>query len=475
MLTTMRRDQLATERMTNGDTNNPSAVVKIRRRACWLALVLLSAIVALLVVILTVGHAPQTITLPNGEQYRFFAAAWCTNDLKPPLTFAARIVSHLPTPAANFIKTKWGDRLALPPIVGVRGNVFYGPGWMPYTMELEPPPEPSLHVWLRQSGTSVSQSSPEVRVFLTGDNGLASAGVQSGISLDPWMEFRFPLVSRRSAWLTLHWFEDGSTNELGAVTFRNPLFGRFPQLEPEVLPLTKTNGDLAVRLIDFAVRDSTVPPMALTGETKSGERRFDGDQGIFRLEMHSSRGTNEGWYFHKVELSDATGNRVRLDYVHSYFGHGGYAFCPLLAFEEQAWRLRLELKRFRGFEADEFVTFTNVPLPAPDVRSVRFQTNKIRGVSMILKQEIWRRPLATQLKLELLGKPADMAANIHSLVANTGWKPDGYSNPGDEFSSTVFLDPVPDYISTVDVIWTVQKTRSFEFLVKPVIRSLDPL
>jgi len=51
----------------------------------------------------------QTLALPNGQQYKFIGAAWGTNNLQPG--FAARWVARLPTPLANFIRQRFGNRL----------------------------------------------------------------------------------------------------------------------------------------------------------------------------------------------------------------------------------------------------------------------------------------------------------------------------------------------------------------------------
>lgn len=239
------------------------------KRGLWLALALCLAVVAILALMLNTSPGSRTIALSNGERYRFHAAVWGTNNFEPPPTFAARAVSHLPGPAADFVRRKWGDWLDLPPRVGVV-HVSSGPGWL---WELEPPaPEPpelpSLHVWFRQFGTNASARTTRVRGFLTGDHGLASGLADGwtwgGMSTRKWLVLSFPFPSRRSAWLTMHCFEQDSSNELAAVTFRNPLFGRFPQWQPDPLPVSRTNGDLEVRLIDFALRASNVPPLALT-------------------------------------------------------------------------------------------------------------------------------------------------------------------------------------------------------------------
>jgi hypothetical protein len=457
------------------------------KKGLWLALALCLTVVVILALRLNKSPGSQTLTLPNGERYRFYATVWGTNNFEPPPTLAARVVSHLPGSAADFVRRKLGGWLDLPPKVSVV-RISSGPGWQ-WELEPEPkPPEPpSLHIWLRQFGTNASVQTTRIRGFLTGEHGLASGlaegGTWGGMRTKKWLVLSFPFPSRRSAWLTLHCFEQDSSNEFAAMTFRNPLFGRFPKWQSDPLPVSRTNGGLEVRLIDFALRASNVPPLALTAVKPVYDHYPIG----FREEKYSPRGTNEIWYHYKGELSDATGNRAPIRSFNGLRGEEGTFIDQLLPPDEPAWRLKLEFKRYESKEAEDLVTFTNVPLPAVGARSVMFLTNQIHGVPVILKQVILRRTnppsvrvasldrsedsgLYTEIALELPDKPAGMAVDFLGLTADTGWKAGGYSYREGDVSAGVLLS-IPAGAATLNVTWSVQRTRTVEFLVKPKIKG----
>jgi hypothetical protein len=196
------------------------------------------------------------------------------------------------------------------------------------------------------------------------------------------------------------------------------------------------------------------------------------------LDIHSPRGTNEAWLVQPAELSDATGNRVQDDFCSRWSVTDEYHFGPALWPDESAWRLMLTLRRFRGYDSEEVLTFTNVPVPALGATNTLFRTNSIHGVPVVLKQEFIREPdrapvvlrgsmSATHVVLELVNHPDGFVVDFVQLNADTGWKPRESSNRQTTNSAGVYLFSIPADVRTLDLTWAVQKVRTVEFLVKP--------
>lgn len=439
--------------------------------------------VVLIVVLSRKGSPPQIITLPGGEQFRFVTAEWGTNQVQP--TAAARFIARLPTPVASYLCRKWGSRLGIVTPMGSPA-FFWGSGPIP-------PPEPVLHFWFRSLSTNAASLSNNFKFMLADKDGVVAGRGNGGWSsfgqgADKWLTFGLPVVPRRSDTLQLLVFKAddqfrGPYTQIGIVRFRNPLFGHFPNWQPETLPVTKTNGDLTVRLTDFTLGSGNQGGNQIV-EVGGRQTRFhppergEDQEIVFKLDIHSPRGTNEGWSIQPAELSDATGNRVNTSFCSRWSVTDEYHFGPALWPDELAWRLKLTLRRFRGHDPEEIVTFTNVPVPAVGATNTIFQTNLIHGVPIVLKQEFTREPdrapvvlrgseSATHVVAELLNPPDGFVVDYKQLKADTGWTPKESSNRLAADSATVFLYSIPANARTLDISWAVQKTRTVEFLVKP--------
>lgn len=175
---------------------------------------------------------PQYIIMPNGDKFDFFAAVWTTNYEVP--TFANRLVGHLPTGLADYLRRTLGDRIGLVPAF-MPPSAYIGPA-PPAGMRISPPPppEPLLFVWLRSSSTNMATGLPS---GLGGhlEDGHGWAGDTVGSASFPsahakWFELSFPTVPRRSTTLTLcleDLMKPGFNSlpqypQVGRLTFRNP-------------------------------------------------------------------------------------------------------------------------------------------------------------------------------------------------------------------------------------------------------------
>lgn len=418
---------------------------------------------------------PQIITLPSGERFEFVAAEWGTNLVQP--TAAARCLAHLPTPVAKFVERKWGGRLGIVTPIS----------------RPTPPPEPSLHFWFRSLSTNTAGTSNNFKFMLADQNGMVGGQANGGWSTfgqgtSKWLTFGLPVVPRRSQMLQLVVYRaddqfNGPYTQVETVHFRNPLYGHFPDWQPETLPISKTNGDVTVRLTDFTIGSGNRGGNDIV-EVGGRQTRFhhpgpgEDQQIVFKLDILSPRGTNEGWSIQPAELTDATGNRVSTSHLSRWSITDEYYLGPALWPDESAWRLKLTLRRFRGYDPEELVTFTNIPVPAVGATNTVFQTNLIHGVPIVLRQEFTREPdrtpvvlrgadSATHVIAELLNPPDGFVVDFSQLKADTGWTPRERSNRLTTNSATAFLYSIPADARTMDISWAVQKTRTVEFLVKP--------
>jgi hypothetical protein len=428
---------------------------------------------------------PQIITLPSGEQYEFITAEWGTNDVQP--TFAARTVALLPIPIRNFVLRKWGQKLGIVTLFSPGpGPAIFGSSYL----IPPPPPQPTLRFWFRSINNNHFDSTNDFKFILADRNGVVSGQGNGGWAsygqgMDKWLTFGFPVLPRRSDTLQLLLFHadsfSGPFQPIATLQFPNPHFGHFPDWKPEAVPATKMAGDLRVTLSDFSVGTENRWNDAISINGKQTHLHSPGlgedRKVVFKLEIGSPRGTNEVWLIGRADLSDATGNHIHTWPLASWPTYE-YCFGPALWPDESAWRLELYLKKSRGYNPEEVITFTNVPLPFVGNTERVFQTNLINGVPIVLKLEFTRRPdhipvvlrgedLATHATLELLNHPKDFAMDFVEINADTGWNPKELSFWHTTNSETVYLFSVPANVHTLNFTWAVQQQRRVEFMVKP--------
>jgi len=422
---------------------------------------------------------PQIITLPNGEQYRFVAAEWGTSEVQP--TFVARTIDALPARLADFVAKKWGNCLGIVTPVGSKKSIFVG-------LNPRGQREPSLHFWFRSIDDKAAPTHSNFKFMLADKNG--AIGGRGNISWairgqgkNKWLTFDLPVAPRRSDTLQLFLFQGareyyGPYHQIGTVRFPNPLFGHFPDWKPESVPATKAAGDLRVTLSDFTVAAMNPGGEVMTVDGKT--TRFhppepSDDRWIsFKLDINSPRGTNEAWTIRTADLTDVTGNRAHSDLLVA----GDYFFGPALWPDESAWQLVLTLKKLSGYDPEELVAFTNVPVPTVGSANTIFRTNSIHGVPVILKQEFIREPdrpeglllrgqSATHITVELLNHPKDFVADFIEFNTDAGRVLTDWSYAHGTDSTTLYLFSIPTNAHTLNITWVVQQTRTVKFLVKP--------
>ena len=443
-------------------------------------------------------RSPQIITLANGDQYAFAGVTSGTNLVPPsPLYRFARL---LPKPLANLEARAFGPEVT----------------WVPPAYFS---PHPQLIAWLKQIKTNLNTPLfTDIFVRISDASGV-EAGVPAyeDIALRPgsyWTPVGLDSVPRRSRTLRLNFYSRNGAafTNLGTVTLRNPLFGRYPQWQPtDSAPSTKMTGPVGVKLQDFSVSHlETDGTFALPGGWPAWPAYMLVSPGqhprtlvayaVFTI--LSPTNAAEEWSLVSTRISDATGNTSLLtpygehlvptadspDAPFAIFSDGatrpGWEARPVYPIQlspglfwpgENAWRLEFQFKRSKGFTTNEMLTFTNVPIPAfratnfvPIIQSVG--EIKIRIIRLI------RDPLmaagvtsalgpSVQIVLDLPDQPAGVVADI--VDVNT---PLGRPNPVTALSGSAngpIFNSLPANAGTMDITVAVQKPRTVEFYLKP--------
>jgi hypothetical protein len=407
----------------------------MKRRIIWMALAAL-ALVALAAGVLWPAGPPQIVTLPDGRQYQYAGVTWGTNHSQPRVL--ARVVDSLPANWAAYARTKLNPRFALVPPTST--------------------PTPALMVWLEPVGSNAPFST---QVGTLGDENGVSSGWPNYFYFNPaqnWLPLAFYQVPRRVRTVECDLVATDmimDPTNFVRIRFSNPLFGHYPQWQPETLPAVKSAGDLTVRLDSFAA-----VPHSPIYRTES-----------FFVSIGSPRGTKDAWEVEHAELSDATGNRLGASV--SRRQDGTYPMRGALWPGESAWRLKLALKRTSGIPGGDLITFSNLPVVAAaslGPLGASLMTNRSRGTPLVLRNYVsggnsWVRDgYWVVVDTEPFESP-DFAVDIVRVTTDAG-DPTPYNGSGQSGQYWHFSS-VPAGAKTHTVTVAVQKPRYVEFLVKP--------
>lgn len=173
------------------------------------------------------------------------------------------------------------------------------------------------------------------------------------------------------------------SNEKFLVT--NPDLRDIGNAVAEMLPVTKTSGDLMVTLTNLVSGAPRPPYLRLERHLPADPvRRPNPDPNDpisqcvrFGFDLKQNGHTATNWQLASVVVSDAVSNhvettrhfqdneRARLAFPFATTpadNYKGYVFWPSLWPNEPAWNVSMEFTRDSGFNEDEIVTFTNLPV-----------------------------------------------------------------------------------------------------------------
>lgn len=222
------------------------------------------------------------------------------------------------------------------------------------------------------------------RVQVASDDGSVSDGMfdsgtlsYPGSDLKVWGLHAFP---RRGTNLLLRFFHLGPLGtwvRAAELSLTNPVIGPHPQWTTEPLPINRTSGDLAVRLVRFETEAVGVKPRPLTATfwEKYPTTRW-------ALELSAAPGSATPWAVRSIDLADATGNRWSANEVECWLEptqpprlHA--KILGALWASELAWDVRFELSRTNAYQPEELFSLANVQLPATGELSDLTETRRI--------------------------------------------------------------------------------------------------
>jgi hypothetical protein len=477
--------------------------MKIMGRSFLLAIL---AVVVAAVMGVVLWNAPhqlpeQFIVLPNGQRYQFVGVSYGTTAVPPSILI--HFIRRLPKPLADWARNYYGNRV---------------------THQTEEPwlRSPQLFVWFKYVGTSAPPANAvatgpfaghyitQTTAELTDKSGVAAG---NGARVDfvtnvGWSRISFTILPRRSRNLEcLFWVKPGNnpTASLGKIIFRNPLYRPYPQWKPEPIPAVKQADGLEVRLDGVMVgsmRDGMTMYTNANGAVaqKVWPASAAGEQVTTSIaySVRAGRGTNEAWVWQSSELSDATGNAIPTMPMGSSYSlsgggipkpsgfagwHGsiGYVVSALWPGED-AWRLKLTLKRGAGFEPQEVVSFKNVSLPPRGTTNTVSITNFAGAQPVVLGSISHQNNLSglgswidfekvSGVRVELPGEPEGIVLDL--VEADTDAGPVNPFLPGDGSGGihNFRFASIPDDATRMDLTFALQKPRVVVFTFKPPLMT----
>jgi hypothetical protein len=412
--------------------------------------------------------ASVPLSLPDGSVVRLLAVTYGTNHVVGrPL---ARLVARMPDFAQGVLARLLGTRAAL--------------------LGSTTTPEPKLILWLGRATNNAASppGSGYFTAFLSDATGFISG---DGANMFGWgsnpEQLQFGVIPRRDPVIAVNFFYHASTggvSQCGSLPFANPLYGAFPQWQPEPLPVTRRAGDVAVTLEKVSTGHD--PSTSVRGDRNNhfilefGTNRVDGqNKTISLVQLRSLTDINRTWLVASAEVSDATGNKARS----TSFGWGSreegyFNFEPGLWPNETAWKVRCEIKQVQGFAPGETFVFRDIPFGSLGATNeIRCRTN-FGGVTVTLDRVVRRAPntnsswssedlsqaqfttagLSNGLHLDLLSARTDTGTNLDcgAWSSSDSWRIYSYRN-------------LPLEAMTVDFTFAVQRGRWVEFTVKPEV------
>ena len=409
----------------------------------------------------------RTVVLGDGSLVDFVAVTVGTNHI--PSSRFGHLLTRLPQPVAEKVQGLFGAAQGATLLRTGETNLVV---WIEHT-GLAGGPGASASAVLRAPGTRGGGKEQHVGLSLP----VGTSNKVHSISFQSW--------PRREAWIECVILERNlnyENVEIGSFRFRNPWIVATPSWSPEPDPMVKNAGDLTVRLRDFVtgVNDHRTQRRGADGQMESVYKvaaiNKELESMVF-VDFESPRGTNETWIMFNADLSDALGNKI---------GAGSRSgmtdrmqFSPVLWPDEDAWKLRLHVKRKSGFLPSEMLTISKVPLPAVGTTNVLGWTNTVMGIETRLV-ELRRRPPLDESKGSWSSRDISRFRLEHDDLGETNQidlvsmtlRPSGeilkssgssWSNEYHEYN----IREIPASATHIDLAFSVQKARFVEFLVVP--------
>ena len=300
------------------------------------------------------------------------------------------------------------------------------------------------------------------------------------------MGYEFSSFPRRQRDFGLRIWQWGPTGRVDLVQFKvkNPARRTYPTWSPEMLPCTKLAGDLPITL--------TRLDTGLYNTIRGPDLDPTWTEAVFRF--GSSEAPNGPWHPDRVELSDATGNLVRIqppeqrmlvagtqppwEQIAAWMrGNGALSLRGMLWLDEPAWKLRVTYRQMYDapFAPDKLWTVRRLLLPAAgqitelDIRTnLPYATILLRGLSAAGVAYPGEKA-ATDPQLHLVVEAPATGANV-DIVAMTDDRGTNLFKVPERARSrhhSFALRRLPKESQSLDVTFAVHPSYEVEFLVKP--------
>ena len=410
----------------------------------------------------------STLVLNDGTRLNFITVTVGTNHTHR--TDLGRFLPLLPQPVLDRIE-QWTGNNRIPQILNTSDTnlvVWLEHVGFPNTTT----PNASASIVLRKLGSQSAGPDQHLGLWLGAgmSNRVHSVAFRNWPRREPMLEC---VVMQRNA--------NFENEEIDSFVFPNPWIVSTPSWQPSP-GIARTNaGDLTVTLLDFVAnvgnRKSQKQENGKLHSSYHPAKSTAPPKAVVQVAFDSPRGTNEVWHMFNADLSDATGNKIGAG---SRSGMSDQMeFSPILWPDENAWKLRLHVKRKSGFESHELLTFSKVPLPPPASTNAPNLTNVVMGIESRLiefrrkppldkNRRSWSSRDLSGFKLEHddLGETNQIDL-VSMTLQPTGEElkssGSGWSNNYHEYNIRSF----PTNATHIDLVFSVQKARFVEFLVSP--------
>ncbi|MCP5524047.1 MAG: hypothetical protein H7A46_21125 [Verrucomicrobiales bacterium] len=434
----------------------------MRKRLIWLGVLLVGVGLSITVMVgLARSAPPRGVTLANGIVLECLGTTYGTNHVTPG---SSRLTRLLPRPLRSWLRL---GRLSLS-----------------FSTDT-----PSLVVWVWEDPASVTNLPPRTVVSMSSlladehgnlAGGSASSSVITGLGVlgQP----RFPVVPRRSREITVKFYDSSAgagRRCLGELVLRNPAFRQAPFWEPQPMPVSRTNGNLACTLERLVTGLGGIRGrFGLGGQeleaSPAGSNTAPQALGVFRFKEDGL--ASEDWTLGRVSLADATGNFLGcwLDPDRDFGGLVGHRFREVL-WPDEVWQVSAWAKRrlTRQVPEEELMVLKDIPVSVLTTTNQLSWNFKREGHEVRVERVVPRSSGVRELgrfRVTFPGLAENGLCDVVSLqddqgrrLTRTQWVP-ALEGPG---VLVITILSLPDGAKTLTLRLLLQVGRRFDFRVKP--------
>lgn len=269
-------------------------------------------------------------------------------------------------------------------------------------------------------------------------------------SISPWSFSAFP---RRGKVLIFRIYARNSSDRwdtLAEFKMRNPTPGPYPVWKAMTLPVTQTNGDLEVSLVELISGAKTI-------QWLPGQRPFT----AARFKVKQNGQPTESWVPDRMEATDATANEGSFQIINCGATNGlvFYDAQTTSLSPSEVWRLRMRFVRENDFAPDQLWTSPDLPVRNGGLLPANLTTN---FQSCQLSVEL--KGYTVQAKLN--PKPKDARLRLMQIADNRGTPLEhlGGSFGDYEFDGQWKVSPGAE---SIKIRIGLAEIRHFEFLAQP--------